>query len=155
MYLKKRFLIESVGRCISRGGDLLIANMIMFYSQESFFLLATGFGALWNGLIDFSWQRFVVYPKRCTAKRLLRYTLPYLVLRISIAGLGLGTLSLLFFLLECSYVTASCITAVLFWYVSYQTTRVFFTGSSRGLPRWFRRFWVCLRVSARARPLIS
>lgn len=147
----RRFRLETFGRVGSRGGDLLWSNAIMYYSGESLFLFATLAGAIWNGIFDFSWQRFVVYPKRPEMMRLLKNSIPYVILRLSIAGLGFGTLSTMFFQFGFPYHVASLSTTFMIWGVSYQTTRVFFTGSSKHLPRGFRLPWIALRLATRTR----
>ena len=148
--MSKIFFRETTVRATSRGGDFIIANLLMMAYGDTLFFYATIIGALWNGGVDYFGQRFWTYkPSRLCRKRLLHGTLPYVVLRAVIAIGGFGTLSFLFFMVSLPYMMASIITTLLFWAISYRITKVFFTGSSHGQPQWFRYFWVALRRKAR------
>ncbi len=154
--MQRTFVRETTVRILSRGGDFIIANVLMLLYGEYFFFYATAAGALWNGGVDYVGQRFWTYkPAKLCKKKLLRGILPYAVLRAIIAIGGFGTLSFLFFIVSLPYVAASIITTLLFWAVSYRISKVFFTGSSHGQPRWFRHFWIGLRRTARNRLRIS
>ncbi len=141
---------ETVVRGLSRGGDLAIANSLMLIYGDTYFLYATAFGAVWNGLTDFIGQRYWTYsrPPR-SGKRLMMEVVPYATLRVVIAILGISTLTTMFFVFSLPYYVGSLTTTAVFWFISYKVTRVFFTGSSHGLPKWFRSTWVTMRLAAR------
>ncbi len=127
--MPNKFKRETAVRTVSRGGDLAIANGLIFFYGESWFLYATVAGALWNFTADLFGQRKFVYnqPSRQT-KTLLEEAIPYALLRLAVAGIGFGALSFLFFVCTLPYYVASITTTLLMWKISYKTTKMFFTG---------------------------
>ncbi len=128
------FWRETVVRVVSRGGDLLIANSIMWLSNNNLFLIATVAGAVWNGFTDFFGHRQITYKASRGRPSFVQEVLPYGILRGCIAVFGFAILYLLFFEIALPYYLCSIFTMLLLWYVSYQLTKVFFTKSVFGPP---------------------
>lgn len=133
-------------RIISRGGDYTISVSIITLYGETWFIAAVLLGASFNGLSDYFGQKLWAFNQSSRRKqRLFKELLPYLMLRGCLALLGFSWLALMFFWCNIPYYLSALIVTAGLWVLSYKVSKVLFTGSSHGMPRWFRQVWIGTR----------
>ena len=133
-------------RGVSRGGDYTISVSLITIYGETWFIAAVILGASFNGLSDYFGQKLWAFKQSSVRKqRLFKELLPYLLLRGCLALIGFAWLALMFFWLDVPYYLSALIVTGGLWILSYKVSKVLFTGSSRGMPLWFRKTWIGTR----------
>jgi putative flippase GtrA len=145
-------------RVLSRGGDLIIQNAIVYVFGGSWFwyMTAVCIGGAFNVVTEFFCNRSWAFAglrheEGSVLKEISRFSL----VRLYYVPIGFGTQTLLFKVLELPFWVSSLSVTILLWCISYNASKSVFTRSTKGMPRLLRLGVLYLRkrqrVAKRAR----
>lgn len=147
----KRAWRSTAARLISRVGDYVISTTLLHYWGDYWFLVIVAIASVFNVSSDYLLQKFWAFDQTKRKRRkFLREALLYGCIRAGVGLVGLMMVVFLYFINEIPYAISALLVAIPLWFASYPITKLLFVGSSRGLPVYFRRWWINVRKRVRS-----
>lgn len=118
-------------RVVSRGGDYVISNAIIWFYDEQSFYWAIAVAALFNFFSDYAGNRFWAFSAdRPSEPRNTASLMGYAFMRLNWGLLGFCVLFLFYKLLLLPYPASSLLAGIVMWLFSFKAFKRYFTGYS-------------------------